>query len=53
MPCSIPDGARQQLLGGSWDATAVLLEAGDAIEDDGKQAAVHERVTLPEPRQAG
>jgi hypothetical protein len=23
---------RQQLLGGTWDATAVLLEAGDAIE---------------------
>jgi 3-isopropylmalate/(R)-2-methylmalate dehydratase small subunit len=32
MTCDIPEGARQQLLGGSWDATAVLLEAGDAIE---------------------
>jgi 3-isopropylmalate/(R)-2-methylmalate dehydratase small subunit len=32
MACEIPDGARQQLLGGSWNATAVLLEAGDAIE---------------------
>jgi 3-isopropylmalate/(R)-2-methylmalate dehydratase small subunit len=32
MSCSVPDGARQQLLGGSWNATAVLLEAGDAIE---------------------
>ena len=32
MACGIPDGARQQLLGGSWNATAVLLEAGDAIE---------------------
>jgi 3-isopropylmalate/(R)-2-methylmalate dehydratase small subunit len=31
-PASIPDGVRQQLLGGSWDATSVLLEAGDAIE---------------------
>jgi 3-isopropylmalate/(R)-2-methylmalate dehydratase small subunit len=30
---AIPDGARQQLLGGSWDATSVLLEAGEAIED--------------------
>ena len=28
----IPDGARSQLLTGSWDATGVLLEAGDAIE---------------------
>jgi 3-isopropylmalate/(R)-2-methylmalate dehydratase small subunit len=29
---AIPDGARQQLLEGSWDGTAVLLDAGDAIE---------------------
>ncbi len=29
---SLPDGARQQLLEGTWDGTAVLLEAGDAIE---------------------
>ena len=29
---AIADGARQQLLGGTWNATAVLLEAGDAIE---------------------
>ena len=28
----IPDGAREQLLEGSWNATAVLLDAGDAIE---------------------
>ena len=28
----IPDGARRQLLEGSWNATAVLLEAGDQIE---------------------
>ena len=28
----IPDGARDQLREGSWNATAVLLEAGDAIE---------------------
>jgi len=31
-PASIPDGARGQLLEGSWNATSVLLEAGDAIE---------------------
>jgi len=31
-PASLPDGARQQLLEGTWDGTAVLLEAGDAIE---------------------
>jgi 3-isopropylmalate/(R)-2-methylmalate dehydratase small subunit len=34
---SIPDGMRQQLLGGSWNATSVLLEAGDAIEDTARR----------------
>jgi 3-isopropylmalate/(R)-2-methylmalate dehydratase small subunit len=29
---SMPEGARSQLLGGTWNATAVLLEAGPAIE---------------------
>jgi 3-isopropylmalate/(R)-2-methylmalate dehydratase small subunit len=29
---NIPDGARQQLLEGSWNATHALLDAGDAIE---------------------
>jgi len=29
---TIPDGSRQQLLEGSWNAVAVLLGAGDAIE---------------------
>ena len=29
---SLPDGVRQQLLEGTWDGTAVLLDAGDAIE---------------------
>ena len=28
----IPDGTREQLLAGSWNATAVLFDAGDAIE---------------------
>ena len=28
----IPDGARGQLLDGTWNATSVLLEAGPAIE---------------------
>jgi 3-isopropylmalate/(R)-2-methylmalate dehydratase small subunit len=28
----IPEGVRKQLLEGTWNATAVLLEAGDAIE---------------------
>ena len=28
----IPGGSHTQLLQGTWDATAVLLEAGDAIE---------------------
>ena len=31
-PAEIPDGTREQLLAGTWNATAVLLEAGDAIE---------------------
>ncbi len=31
-PAGIPDGVREQLLEGTWNATAVLLEAGDAIE---------------------
>jgi 3-isopropylmalate/(R)-2-methylmalate dehydratase small subunit len=29
---AVPDGARQQLVNGTWDSTAVLLEAGAAIE---------------------
>lgn len=28
----IPDGAHSQLVSGAWNATGVLLEAGDAIE---------------------
>ena len=31
-PGPIPDGARNQLVSGTWNATGVLLEAGDAIE---------------------
>jgi 3-isopropylmalate/(R)-2-methylmalate dehydratase small subunit len=30
-PISVPAGARQQLLAGTWDATRVLLEAADAV----------------------
>jgi 3-isopropylmalate/(R)-2-methylmalate dehydratase small subunit len=29
---TVPDGPRNQLVGGTWDSTAVLLEAGSAIE---------------------
>jgi 3-isopropylmalate/(R)-2-methylmalate dehydratase small subunit len=32
----LPDGARSQLREGTWNATAVLLEAGDAIEKTAK-----------------
>ena len=33
VPAQIPDGTRKQLLEGTWDATAMLLDAGDAIEN--------------------
>jgi len=29
---TVPDGPRNQLVGGTWDSTAVLLEAGSQIE---------------------
>ena len=29
---TVPDGPRNQLVGGAWDSTAVLLEAGATIE---------------------
>ena len=29
---TMPDGPRNQLVGGTWDSTAVLLEAGASIE---------------------
>jgi 3-isopropylmalate/(R)-2-methylmalate dehydratase small subunit len=32
IPATVPDGPRNQLVSGTWDSTAVLLEAGDAIE---------------------
>ena len=32
MQAHVPDGVRQQLTEGTWDATRVLLDAGDAIE---------------------
>ena len=33
MQGTIPDGTRQRLLEGTWDATSVLLEAGGRIEE--------------------
>jgi len=30
--CQVPEGARSQLLEGTWDATGTLLDAGTAIE---------------------
>ncbi len=32
LAAQVPDGTRTQLLEGTWDATAQLLEAGDSIE---------------------
>ena len=32
IPIRVPEGTRQQLTSGTWNATGVLLEAGDAIE---------------------
>jgi 3-isopropylmalate/(R)-2-methylmalate dehydratase small subunit len=32
LPGHMPDGTREQLLDGRWDALGMLLEAGDAIE---------------------
>jgi len=32
IPVRVPEGTRQQLTTGTWNATGVLLEAGDAIE---------------------
>ena len=32
IPARLPEAARKQLLTGTWNATAVLLEAGDEIE---------------------
>jgi 3-isopropylmalate/(R)-2-methylmalate dehydratase small subunit len=32
IPARIPDGARNQLVSGAWNAMGVLLDAGDAIE---------------------
>ena len=34
---AIPDGARGQLIQGTWDATGVLLQAGDQIEQVGSR----------------
>jgi 3-isopropylmalate/(R)-2-methylmalate dehydratase small subunit len=34
---TVPDGPRNQLVAGTWDSTAVLLEAGAAIEATAKK----------------
>ncbi|MFK7896438.1 MAG: 3-isopropylmalate dehydratase small subunit [Myxococcota bacterium] len=44
MTAGVPEGVRQQLTEGTWDATRVLLEAGDAID---KTAAALPYVELP------
>jgi 3-isopropylmalate/(R)-2-methylmalate dehydratase small subunit len=44
MTAGLPEGVRQQLTEGTWDATRVLLDAGEAIE---KTAAGLPYVELP------
>lgn len=44
MTAGVPEGVRQQLTEGTWDATRVLLEAGDAID---KTAASLPYMELP------
>jgi len=34
---AVPDGPRKQLVAGTWDSTAVLLDAGAAIEATAKK----------------
>jgi hypothetical protein len=34
---TVPNGPRNQLVGGTWDSTAVLLEAGAGIEATAKK----------------
>ena len=34
---TMPEGARNQLVGGTWDSTAVLLEAGAGIESTARR----------------
>ena len=34
---AVPEGTRRQLVAGTWDSTAVLLEAGAAIEETAKK----------------
>jgi 3-isopropylmalate/(R)-2-methylmalate dehydratase small subunit len=36
-PARMPDGPRNQLVAGTWDSTAVLLEAGGSIEAAAKK----------------
>jgi 3-isopropylmalate/(R)-2-methylmalate dehydratase small subunit len=37
IPVRMPDGPRNQLIAGTWDATRDLLDAGDAIESTAKR----------------
>jgi 3-isopropylmalate/(R)-2-methylmalate dehydratase small subunit len=39
LAAGLPDGARRQLLEGTWNATAVLLEAGERIEQTAARLA--------------
>ena len=47
LAASLPEGARGQLLDGTWNATAVLLEAGDRIEQTARRLAYGDAWTDP------
>ena len=46
VPATIPDGVRKQLIEDTWNATQVLLEAGDAIRGRPRRESRTSRISL-------